>query len=416
MTLSQNQLEALNKPCAKCGKGTIIKRTGRYGDFVSCSMWPTCQHKIYKPRGIAVTKAREASGGSGSPQSILEQIEAAMKSAGAKGSDNTNTESGNSESQENSTQSAEKLKHAVTQMAESLLAEEKKSVNNKLNALQKKIDTLEANQPKIVQVKHGEVVIAEFTDEHYLMPRLIRLISADFNVYLWGDAGTGKTTAALRAFQILKRDVEIDTLDMSTFRSMIQGYMTPTGEPVHTAFTRCWVNGKGYVADENDNCPGHVQTLFNSALANGHAALAWGNVVRKQGFSFVGTGNTPGRPTRQFPDRKPMSAAFMDRLYFVHWPLDEGIESRAAGLPLSPRAKEPEPRVIDPKDWVKWVRSIRDWSKKEMPTLMVTPRASLAGLQALAIGETCEEVAHGLVFRGADEELVHKALTHCPLP
>ena len=248
------------------------------------------------------------------------------------------------------------------------------------------------------------------------MPRLLKLILADFNVYLWGDAGTGKTSAALRALVLLKRQCEIDTLDMSTFRSMIQGYMTPTGEPVHTAFTRCWCDGKGYVADETDNAPGHVQTLFNSALANGHAALAWGNVARKDGFSFIGTGNTPGRPTRAFPDRKPMSAAFMDRLYFVYWPLDEAIEARAAGMMIPNRPARPEPKPIKPSDWVTWVKLVREWAKKEMPTLMVTPRASLAGLQALAIGESCEEVAHALVFRGADNELVHKALHAVPLP
>lgn len=402
MTLAPNQLEALNKPCAKCGSGTIIKRTGRYGDFVSCSRWPLCQHKIYKPRGISVSRARAAGKGE---TSIEAQIEAMASESPGEGKEPS--EAG---------KTAEEMKKAVSEMAEKLLQDEKASLNRKLNALQKKLDQVEANTPKVIQVKAGENVVTEFTDEHYLMPRLIRLIVADFNVYLWGDAGTGKTTAALRAFQHLKRGAEIDTLDMSTFRSMIQGYMTPTGEPVHTAFTRCWTGGMGYVADETDNAPGHVQTLFNSALANGHAPLAWGNVARKDGFAFVGTGNTPGRPTRAFPDRKPMSAAFMDRLYFVRWPLDEAIEARAAGLPLSPRAPEPEPKAIDPKDWVTWVRLIREWANKEMPTLMVTPRASLAGLKALGIGETCEEVAHGLVFRGADEELVHKALNACPLP
>lgn len=415
MTLSQNQLEALNKPCAKCREGTIIKRTGRYGDFVSCSRWPVCNHKIYKPRGISVTRERERASGSGkgggepSQTSMEDMVEAMAQEANS-------GEGEGSKAAEAAKKSLEEMKEAVEKAAEKMLADEKAKLNRKLDSLQSKLDKLEANTPKVIQVKRGDDVVTEFTNEHYLMPRLIRLISADFNVYLWGDAGTGKTTAALRAFELLKREAEIDTLDISTFRSMIQGYMTPTGDPVHTAFTRCWVNGKGYVADENDNCPGHVQTIFNSALANGHAALAWGNVAKKEGFAFVGTGNTPGRPTRAFPDRKPMSAAFMDRLYFIHWPLDEAIEARAAGLPLSPRPPEPEPRPIDPKSWVKWVRSIRDWANREMPTLMVTPRASLAGLKALAIGETPEDVAHGLVFRGADKELVHKALINCPLP
>jgi len=416
--LSQNQLDALNKPCAKCGKGTIIRRTGKYGEFVSCSLWPTCQHKIYKPRGIAVKQEREraASGGSGQT-SIMSQIEKMIAGQSAESASQPQpTPEQAAAFAKQAEEAREQMKQQALELAKEMLAEEKARMAKLANKLQDKIDVLEANTPVTVQIKSGDVVVTEFTNEHYLMPRLIRLISAGFNPYLWGDAGTGKTTAALRAFTILKRLSEIDTLDLSTFRSMIQGYMTPTGEPVHTAFTRCWCDGKGYIADETDNCPGHVQTLFNSALANGHAALAWGNVARTDGFSFVGTGNTPGRPTRQFPDRKPMSAAFMDRLYFVHWPLDEAIEARAGGLMIPSRPEPPAARTIAPKDWVTWVKLIREWAKKDMPTLMVTPRASLAGLQALAIGETCEEVAHALVFRGADEELTHKALKAVALP
>src|SRR5690606_2134258 len=116
-----------------------------------------------------------------------------------------------------------------------------------------------------------------------------------------------------------------------TARSMVQGYMTPTGDHVHNVFTRCWEQGAIYVADEVDLAPGHVQTLFNSALANGHAPLAWGNVQRASDFAFVATGNTAGRPTAAFPDRRPMSQAFADRLYFLYWPLDPSIETRAVG-------------------------------------------------------------------------------------
>lgn len=47
---------------------------------------------------------------------------------------------------------------------------------------------------------------------------------------------------------------------------------------------------------------------------------------------------------------------------------------------------------------------------------MVTPRATLLGITALALGETPAEVAHGLVFRGADDALVSKVLSACPLP
>lgn len=264
-------------------------------------------------------------------------------------------------------------------------------------------------QPMVIEVKSPDVPAVKIEGAHYLFPRLLRLISAGFNVFMWGPPGTGKTTAALQVAEALSRKAEIDTLDPTTARSMVQGYMSPNGEPVHNVFTRCWEQGKVYVADEVDLAPGHVQTLFNSALANGHAPLAWGNVEKTEGFSFVATGNTAGRPTAAFPDRRPMSNAFADRLYFLYWPLDPAIECRAVGLTPPPVKKEKK-ESCSPEAWVTFVRSIREWAEDNAPTLSITPRASLLGIRALAAGESPEQVADGLIFRGCDKDLKSKAL------
>jgi hypothetical protein len=258
----------------------------------------------------------------------------------------------------------------------------------------------------------------EIDSPHPYVARVIKLVEAGLPVYLWGPAGGGKTTAGMQVAKALGRTSEIDTLDPSTFRSMVQGYMTPTGDPVHTSFTRCWQRGLVYIADECDNAPGHVQTLYNSALANGHAPLAWGNAERGETFGFIGTGNTPGRPTREFPDRKPMSAAFADRLYFVHWPLDEQGERMWSGVGGKSKRQIPSvtPRQVNGSSWVDFVQNLREWAQTNAPTLMITPRASITGLKALACGETPEQVADGLIFRGADAELRAKALNAVKLP
>jgi energy-coupling factor transporter ATP-binding protein EcfA2 len=294
----------------------------------------------------------------------------------------------------------------------------KKALEAELVGLRAEVTALASAKATVLEVKTGsgpKATTKQIAGAHFLMPRLLKLLDAGFAVYLWGPAGSGKTTAAMQAAKVLSRESEIDTLDPSTFRSMVQGYMTPTGEPVHTTFTRCWTGGKVYIADETDNAPGHVQTLFNSALANGHAPLAWGNVARPDSFSFIGTGNTPGRPTREFPDRKPMSAAFADRLYFLYWPIDPSIECRAAGL-TPPKAEPRYETTASAQLWVSFVQSLRAWATVNAPTLMITPRASLAGLKALAAGETPAEVADGLIFRGCDAELKRKALYAVPLP
>ena len=258
---------------------------------------------------------------------------------------------------------------------------------------------------------------ATIPDAHYLMPRLLNLLGAGISVYLYGPAGTGKTTALLTASTALGHGGEIDTLDPSTPKSGVMGYRTPTGEPVETAFTRCYGRGGMYIADEADNAPAHVQTLFNSALANGHAPAAWGQIARSDAFAFGACGNTPFRPTPKYPDRKVGSAAFTDRLYYIFWPLDPNIERRATGRPaVKAPGRTGAVREITPAAWGRWVEEVRAWADKAAPTLQVTPRATIIGLKALAAGETPEEVAHGLVFRGADAAMVSKALEACPLP
>ena len=295
--------------------------------------------------------------------------------------------------------------------AESAKVEHKQTIDEE--AVKRIVDEAVAKvgvpEPRIIEIRQPEKPAVTIEGAHYQFERLVKLVGAGIPCYLWGPAGSGKTTAAMQAAKALSREVEIDTLDPSTFRSMVQGYMTPDGKPVHTSFTRCWENGKLYIADECDNGPGHVHTLFNSALANGHAPFAWGNAEKGKGFGFLGTGNTPGMPTRAFPDRRPMGAAFKDRLYFMYWPIDKAIEARYVGNP-EPKAPARKVEKVEPKDWVRWVTRLRAWAVTNMPTLMITPRASITGIQALALGESFDEVADAMIFRGCDAEMRTKAV------
>lgn len=267
-----------------------------------------------------------------------------------------------------------------------------------------------SNRSVEVSVGNGQPPI-KVEGAHYQFERLVKLLGAGVHVYLWGPSGSGKSTAAVQAAKALSREVEVDMLTTDTFRSMIQGFIGANGQRAETSFSRCWMGKKIYVCDEADYAPGHVQALFQGGLANGVVPFAWGNEPRSEGFGFVGTGNTPlAGPTREFTDRKPGSPAFKDRLYFMYWPIDEAIEFRAVGM-AAPPAPTRQHEKVEPQRWVKFVTGLRAWAKTNAPTLMITPRASLVGINALALGETPNEVADGLIFRGCDPDLRTKALS-----
>lgn len=271
-------------------------------------------------------------------------------------------------------------------------------------------------QPTVIELRRSDAPPVTIEGAHYMMPRVAALIEAGIHVYLWGPPGTGKTTVLLQLADKLGRPYEVDTLDASTPKSAILGYKNLDKTPSETAFTRTYVQERGmYIGEETDLMPSGVATIFNTSLANGHAAAGWGMIARGKGWVYCGNGNTPGAPTKEFPERKKMSEAFKDRLYFVHWPIDANIENRACGLPFEPT---PERKVwtCTVAQWGTWVKKCRAYCAVNFPTLYVGSRATHTGLLALACGETPLEVAHGVVFRGLDAPSVDKILAACPLP
>src|SRR5207245_103362 len=52
--------ERIGEPCPKCGEGELVKRQGRYGEFVGCSRYPDCDYirdREQRPEPIPVGRA-----------------------------------------------------------------------------------------------------------------------------------------------------------------------------------------------------------------------------------------------------------------------------------------------------------------------------------------------------------------------
>lgn len=245
------------------------------------------------------------------------------------------------------------------------------------------------------------------TPQHVLFARLLDLIQLGFNVYLWGDSGSGKSTAAINAADALGMSHGYISLSAQTAESRIMGFMNAQGEYVETEFYRCYKNGGVFCIDEMDNASANLLTALNGALENGSCAFPCGMIARHPKFVLIATGNTPALGANpMFPDRRPLDGAFRRRFLFVEWNTDTKLEQTLA-LAQNPDATQ----------WVIWVQKLRAWSKTNMPRLLVTADASIKGAQLLATGRyTAAEVAEMVTFKGFDRDSVAKTIAANPLP
>ena len=408
--LSANQTAAIGTTCRVCSAGEYRRMDGRFGPWVQCSRYE-CKDKVYRPRGVHASTDAAPEAPERTPAEV--EIDRQITEDAAPTTTDMGVPDMATGSLEQTIISLVKphidsaLSHVKVD-ASSVLADVKEQIASEIAAIRAMVP-----QPIVLTRPDGET--AKVEGAHFMMPRILRCLNAGLFPFLWGPPGTGKSTALIQAAQALGVDFEVDTLDPTTTRSMVQGYTDARGEQVLTPFARRYLSGGLWIGEEIDLAPAAIQSLLNAALANGHAPIAGRCQPRSEKFMCAVNGNTAGMPTSAHPERKRMGEAFRDRLYFMYFPRDPAITARACGV--TPEAV-PERRLTmcTSAEWHTFVTKAMSWTTKNAPTLHVTDRAVHVGLRALSAGESVREVADGTIFRGADAELVAKCLSACAMP
>jgi cobaltochelatase CobS len=257
-----------------------------------------------------------------------------------------------------------------------------------------------------VEQRDGTILQLE-GKQHRLFDMLLKLLLNGEHVYLYGDPGSGKSTAAIKAAEALGMKHGYISLTPMTPESRLFGYMNGmTGEYVSTEFYRLYRDGGVFCIDEMDNGSSSLLVALNSALENGSCAFPCGMVKKHADFILVATGNTVGLgANRMFPNRQPMDGAFRERFLFCEWNTDESLERHIA-LQFNPKAAS----------WVDWVQRLRAYAKQHYPMLLVTQRASIKGSKLLANGFDPSVAANMTVFKGFDADSVKAIVANNPLP
>jgi cobaltochelatase CobS len=237
---------------------------------------------------------------------------------------------------------------------------------------------------------------------HYMFETILKRIAAGSNVYLTGQAGTGKTTIAEQIAKAVPNSEGGTGRDFYctgavSFKSELEGFINATGEYRETSLYKAFKYGGIFLFDEIDGCSANALLAFNAILANKVASFPCGVVKKHPDFACIAAANTYGRGAdRRYSGRCPLDESSLDRFEQLPFDVDEDLE-----------------RAIAQNDeWVEFVQGVRAAVERLKMDHLVSPRASIDGAQSIAAGVAREDTLddRGNTIPGIERSRVWKGL------
>ena len=148
--------------------------------------------------------------------------------------------------------------------------------------------------------------------------------------YLWGPAGTGKTTAAQR---IAAASGQKFYFTSSVFDKYdLTGFVDAKGQLIDTPLIRAIINGGDYLFDEWDVSDNQSVKFFNMLLSQRMFVIPKYGVVKcHPNFRVIAAGNTKGTgPTANYPTAVIQDASCRNRFVSIYYGYNEEIEMKLA--------------------------------------------------------------------------------------
>jgi hypothetical protein len=241
--------------------------------------------------------------------------------------------------------------------------------------------------PQKVQIRINDKIVATLPRQHFLFEPVLKLLAAKdrygmpLNLNLYGPTGSGKTKMCIFAAKALGVELVLQPFNPHTTKSELLGYMDASGKYVPSPFYKAFKEGLQYIADEFDAANPAIATCLNAAVGNRMLTFPNGETLEAhQNFRAVFCMNTDGRGgDDQYTGRNRLDMATLDRLVYLHVPLDPGLEAHLVGV------NRPSPKIDiaeggpfkDNEEILDHVATVRTAMEQNKLRYFLSPRATV---------------------------------------
>jgi len=243
--------------------------------------------------------------------------------------------------------------------------------------------------------------------QHKHTPLLDACLEADVPAYLYGEAGSGKSTAAENAAAIRGVNLRAISLSPTTSKADLIGYRDANGLYNGTGFREVYEKGGIFLFDEIDNGNPSSLALMNRALAGFENEFPDQVIERDWNTRIMAAANTIGKgATGLYVGRNAIDAATLDRFAMIPWDIDENLENELMKVITY---GEPEKIRLDEdgiptrEQWLQEVRDFRTQAQEKGLRVVISSRSAIYGGKLAERGVGHRWLTELLIYKGMNE-------------
>lgn len=260
------------------------------------------------------------------------------------------------------------------------------------------IDQLAKERGRVIKHEIKNITTGKSTSvkgvQHHRFGDICQMVNIGLPVYLWGEAGTGKTDLAKSVADAL----ELPFYHLSKVSDVYEltGFVDANGHYVESDLYRAMTKGGLLLFDEMDSSDEEALVKFNAVISQRRFSFPGkGLVEANENFRVIGAGNTGGTGANEaYTGRRQLDASTLNRFFYVEIDYDPNIENVCANG---------DDEILD------FIRDLRKVAEKKGITLILSYRNISAMAQLKAMFKP-EDIVRGVIIKEKDKDCIRMLL------